>query len=78
MFKPTSLLLLVALFVFTVSRTIEDSEEIGHGLKLDSSEEIGHGLKLDKRNADSSDSMDVANEEELVGHGIKSNHAWRK
>jgi len=62
----------------TFTRTIEDSEEIGHGLRMDKNEEIGHGLTLDKRSADSVDTEAMADEEELVGHGIKGSHAWRK
>jgi len=56
-----------------------DSEDIGHGLRLDNSEgEIGHGLRLDDRSSENVNSVEMADEEELVGHGIKSNHAWRK
>jgi len=78
MFRITSILILLILAVATFTRTIEDSEDIGHGLRMDNSEEIGHGLTLDKRSADSSETETMADEEELVGHGIKSNHAWRK
>jgi len=78
MFKLTSVLILLTLAVATFTRTIEDSEEIGHGLRMDNSEDIGHGLTLDKRSADSSETDTMSDEEELVGHGIKSNHAWRK
>lgn len=80
MFRITSIILCTALFLFAVSRSVEESEEIGHGLRLDSNEEIGHGLRLDKRAVDSEESMNVEDTEveELVGHGINSNHAWRK
>jgi len=78
MFRLISVLIILTLAVSTFTRTIEDSDEIGHGLRMDKSEEIGHGLTLDKRSADSSETETIADEEELVGHGIKSNHAWRK
>lgn len=78
MFRLTSILLLLALAIVTFTRTIEDSDEIGHGLRMDKSEEIGHGLTLDKRSAESSETETMADEEELVGHGIKAPHAWRK
>lgn len=86
MFKVSSVVVGLTLLLLVLSRSVEneathveESEEIGHGLRLDSHEdEIGHGLRLDKREVDSVDIMSNANEEELVGHGIKSNHAWRK
>lgn len=94
MFKTTSIVICLAVFVCALSRSVEDEEighglrldsnenEIGHGMRLDTAEEIGHGLRLDKRAVESANSgislEDEEEVEELVGHGIKSNHAWKK
>lgn len=81
MYKCSALILVALLVVSALSRSLNaDSEDIGHGLRLDNSEnEIGHGLRLDDRSSENVNSVEMADEEEeLVGHGIKSNHAWRK
>jgi len=80
MYKCSALILVSLLVVSSLSRSLNaDSEDIGHGLRLDNSEgEIGHGLRLDDRSSENVNSVEMADEEELVGHGIKSNHAWRK
>lgn len=67
--------------------SLRDSEDIGHNifhddLKSEEEEMIGHSLGglMKKRSAESLKEGILADEEEdeEVGHGIKSNHAWRK